>query len=68
MTNSAIIGLHHDELSWLRLVVSLLRHPDPTVGELTRQAILYLQTSASDGAPIDNIAASDAVAARAHSC
>ena len=38
------------------------------MAELTRQAILYLQTSASDGAPIDNIAASDAVAARAHSC
>lgn len=53
MKNTAIIGLHPDELAWVRLMVSLLRHPDPNVPELTRQALLYLETSAADGSPID---------------
>lgn len=44
-----MIGLHAEELPWIRLLVALLRHPDPTVPELARQAILYL-SRASDTA------------------
>ena len=38
----SMIGLQAGELRWLRMLVSLLRHPDPAVAELTRQALLYL--------------------------
>lgn len=38
-----MIGLRPEELTWVRLLVSVLRHPDPVVRELSRQAILYLQ-------------------------
>jgi hypothetical protein len=37
-----MIGLHTGELRWVRMLVSLLRHPDPAVAELTRQALLYV--------------------------
>jgi hypothetical protein len=37
-----MIGLHKEELPWVRLLVALLRNPDPTVAELARQALLYL--------------------------
>lgn len=37
-----MIGLSTDELPWMRRLVGLLRHPDPTVPELARQALLYL--------------------------
>ena len=40
--NLALIGVEPDELSWIRLLVSLLRHPDPIIPELTRQAVLYV--------------------------
>jgi hypothetical protein len=43
-----MIGIDADELAWLRLLVSLLRHPDPVVPELARQALLYLETAASN--------------------
>jgi len=42
-----LIGIDPGELQWLRLLVSLLRHPDPVVPELARQALLYLQNAAS---------------------
>jgi hypothetical protein len=42
-----MIGVDPDELAWLRLLVSLLRHPDPVVPELARQALLYLEAAAS---------------------
>jgi hypothetical protein len=42
-----MIGVEVEELCWLRALVSLLRHPDPSVRELTRQALLYLTESAS---------------------
>ena len=42
-----MIGVDPAELSWLRMVVSLLRHPDPVVPELTRQALQYLQAAAA---------------------
>ena len=37
-----MIGLQPGELRWVRMLVALLRHPDPAVAELTRQALLYL--------------------------
>ena len=43
----SMIGVEPDELAWLRLLVSLLRHPDPVVPELARQALLYLQAAAA---------------------
>jgi hypothetical protein len=42
-----VIGIDPDELAWVRMVVLLLRHPDPVVPELTRQALLYLEAAAS---------------------
>ena len=42
-----IIGLEPDELPWVRSLVTLLRHPDPAVKQLTRQAILFLEDSAA---------------------
>jgi len=42
----SLIGLCPDELPWMRMLVGLLRHPDPTVPELARQALLYLSGSA----------------------
>jgi hypothetical protein len=45
-TQLAVIGLDREELRWLRTLVWLLRHPDPSVPELARQAILYLTGAA----------------------
>jgi hypothetical protein len=42
----SVIGLCPDELPWLRMLVTLLRHPDPTVPELARQALIYLSRPA----------------------
>jgi hypothetical protein len=47
--NVSLIGLQPDELSWIRLLVSLLRHPDPATPELARQALLYV--SKTSGTP-----------------
>jgi hypothetical protein len=41
-----VIGIEPAELHWIRMLVLLLRHPDPVVPELTRQALLYLEASA----------------------
>lgn len=41
------IGVSAEELRWLRMLVGLLRHPDPAVPELARQALLYLMEAAS---------------------
>jgi len=38
-----MIGLDPREIQWLRLVVALLRHPDPVVGEVAREALRYLE-------------------------
>jgi len=43
---TAIIGIEPAELGWIRMLVSLLRHPDPSMPELTRQALLYLTEAA----------------------
>jgi hypothetical protein len=42
-----IIGIEPEELPWIRLLVSLLRHPDPVVPELAHQALLYLEKAAA---------------------
>jgi hypothetical protein len=42
----SLIGIDAVELRWLRLLVGLLRHPDPTIPELARQALLYLADAA----------------------
>jgi len=44
-----LIGIEVEELSWLRMLVALLRHPDPNVPELARQALLYLNEAAHSG-------------------
>jgi hypothetical protein len=49
-----VIGTLPHELPWLRMLVTLLRHPDPNVAELTRQALLYLSRSAA--APEETVA------------
>jgi hypothetical protein len=43
MANVCMIGLDPRELAWLRLVVALLRHPDPVVAEVAREALQYLE-------------------------
>jgi hypothetical protein len=45
-TAVAVIGVDREELRWLRTLVGLLRHPDPSVPELARQALLYLKGAA----------------------
>ena len=42
-----VIGIEPAELAWIRTLVTLLRHPDPVVPELTRQALQYLEGAAS---------------------
>ena len=42
-----VIGVDASELRWVRALVSLLRHPDPVVPELTRHALEYLSDSAA---------------------
>ena len=48
MANIGLIGLASDELAWLRLVLKLLRDPDPVVGEVAREALRYLEKIAAD--------------------
>jgi hypothetical protein len=38
----SVVGIEPVELGWIRMLLFLLRHPDPIVQELTRQAVLYL--------------------------
>jgi hypothetical protein len=46
----SMVGIDPAELEWVRMLLLLLRHPDPMVPELTRQAVLYLTDHA--GAPV----------------
>ena len=46
----SMIGVDREELRWLRMLVWLLRHPDPSVPELARQALLYLTGAARERA------------------
>jgi hypothetical protein len=55
-----VIGVEPSELRWLRLLVFLLRHPDPMVPELARQALLHVEDVASaqtafQGNALDNV-------------
>jgi hypothetical protein len=43
----SVIGIDPDELRWVKIMVSLLRHPDPGIPELARQALQYLVQAAS---------------------
>jgi hypothetical protein len=45
--NLSMIGIHASELRWIRTLVQLLRHPDPSVPELTRQALMYMTDAAA---------------------
>jgi hypothetical protein len=47
---TAMIGIHPEELRWIRLLLALLRHSDPGMPELARQALLYLSQSADQPA------------------
>ena len=42
----SMIGINAKELRWIRTLLQLLRHPDPSVPELTRQALLYMAEAA----------------------
>jgi hypothetical protein len=41
-----VIGVEPHELRWVRMLILLLRHPDPGTPELARQALLYLTDAA----------------------
>ncbi len=43
-----LIGVEPHELRWLRLLLQLMRHPDPSVPELARQALLFLSDAAGE--------------------
>jgi hypothetical protein len=43
MSNVSMIGLDPREIVWIRQLLSLLRHPDPVVGEVSREALRYLE-------------------------
>ena len=49
-----MIGLEEDELECTRVLLRLLRHPDPVVAELTRQALAYLSLVA-ERSPLSDI-------------
>ncbi|HUA60267.1 MAG TPA: hypothetical protein VML19_16010 [Verrucomicrobiae bacterium] len=53
----SMIGISAAELRWIRTLVQLLRHPDPSVPELTRQALVYMTDAAArtslDRSPAD---------------
>ena len=42
-----VIGIDPSELGWIRLLVFLLRHPDPIVPELARQALRHVEEVAA---------------------
>jgi len=41
-----MIGLQADELPWVRLLIGLLRHPEPLIPQLAHEALLYCQQAA----------------------
>jgi predicted urease superfamily metal-dependent hydrolase len=45
----SVIGLHPQEIQWVRLLVTMLRHPDPLPAELARQALEYVHQVAESG-------------------
>jgi len=56
----AVIGIEPGELAWVRTLLFLLRHPDPLIAEMVRQALLYLerngcQKELPEATPIDRV-------------
>jgi hypothetical protein len=47
---TGVIGIESTEIRWLRMLISLLRHPDSSVPELAREALLYLTAIAAEKA------------------
>jgi hypothetical protein len=56
-----MIGLQAEELECVRRLVRLLRHHDPVVSELTRQALTYLEVLASQSSSLQTPAQSAAL-------
>jgi len=46
-----MIGIEPAELRWVRTLISLLRHPNPGIPELARQALLHLVQAAIERTP-----------------
>ena len=46
-----MIGIEADELRWVKILISLLRHPNPGIPELARQALQYLVQAAGQRTP-----------------
>jgi hypothetical protein len=44
----SVIGIDAQELRWVRTLIQLLRHPDPSIPELARQALIFLTRSAGE--------------------
>jgi hypothetical protein len=44
-----VIGLDSTELGWVRLLVFLLRHPDPVVPQLASHALRHIEEVANRG-------------------
>jgi hypothetical protein len=44
----SVIGIEPQELPWVRTLVQLLRHSDPSIPELARQALIFLTCSAGE--------------------
>ena len=42
MAQLSMIGLDGSEIPWMRLLIALLRDPDPVVAAVTREALRYL--------------------------
>ena len=42
-----VIGVNPQELPWVRLLIALLRNPDPVVHEIAREALLYVERVAA---------------------
>ena len=49
-----MIGLDSSEVPWVRLLVFLLRHPDPVVSQLTCRALEHIEECLA-GAPADSL-------------
>ncbi len=43
--NVHVIGLSPEEHEWVRLLIRLLRDPDPVRRELARQALVYMEST-----------------------
>jgi hypothetical protein len=47
MNNVCMIGLQSAELEWVKRLVTLLRHPDPVVPAVAKEALAYLESLAA---------------------